>query len=31
MIRRIMLDIAEDCEKLAKRAEEQLTGSPKSN
>jgi hypothetical protein len=29
--RRMMLDIAEDYEKLAKRAEERLTGSPKSN
>jgi len=27
----MMLDIAEEYEKLAKRAEERLTGSPKSN
>jgi hypothetical protein len=29
--RRMMLDIAEDYEKLARRAEERLRGSPKSN
>lgn len=29
--RRMMLDIAEDYEKLAKRAEERLRGSPQSN